>query len=80
MLVIGSLPCAHCSMLQELNKFSQRHDESWLARLKDNLIKAIDHINFCIKLYKMHINTGDTGCASTRGRPSPGRILRWKSR
>ena len=44
MLVIGSPPCTCFSNLQELNKFNQRNDESWLARLNDNLIEAIDHI------------------------------------
>ena len=52
MLVIGSTPCAYFSILQELNKFNMRHDELWLARFNNNsLIKAIDHIKFCIKLY-----------------------------
>ena len=50
MLVIGSPPCTYLSMLQEHNKSNMRHDERWLARFNDNLIKAIGHIKFCIKL------------------------------
>ena len=45
-------------MLQELNEFSQRHDEIWLARLNDNLIKAIGHTKFCIELYRMQMDDG----------------------
>ena len=45
-------------MLQELNKFNMRHYERRLAIFNDNLIKAIDHIKFCIKLYIMQMNAG----------------------
>ena len=58
MLVIGSPPCTYFSIFQELNKFNTRHDERWLARFNDNLIKAIDHIKFCIKLYTRQMNAG----------------------
>ena len=58
MLVIGSPPCTYFSMLQELNKFNMRHDERWLARFNDNLIKAIDHVKFCIKLYLRQMEAG----------------------
>ena len=47
-----------CSMLQELNKFNQRQDEKRVAIFNDNRIKAIDHIKFCIKLYKMQLDAG----------------------
>ena len=50
MLVIGSPPCTYFSTLQELNKFNMRFDEKWLAKFNENLIKAIEHIKFCIKL------------------------------
>ena len=58
MPIIGSPPCTYFSMLQELNKLNQRHSEKCLARLNDNLVKAIDHIKFCIKLYKMQMDAG----------------------
>ena len=45
-------------MPQELNKFNQRHNEKWLAKFNDNLIKAIDHIKFCIKLYGTQMDKG----------------------
>ena len=57
-LVIRSPPCTYFSMLQDLNKFNMRHDERWLARFNDNLIKAIDHIKFCIKLYIRQMSAG----------------------
>ena len=46
------------STLQELNKFNMRCNEQGLARFSDNLIKAIDHIKFCIKLYIRQMNAG----------------------
>ena len=58
MPVIGSPPSTYFSMLQEFNKFNMRHDERWLARFDDNLIKAIDHIKFCIKLYIKQVDVG----------------------
>ena len=58
MLVIGSPPCTHFSTLQELNKFNQRYNEERLARFNDNLIKATEHIRFCIKLYRMQMGNG----------------------
>ena len=58
MRVIRSPPCTYFSMLQELSKFNMRHDERWLARFNDNLIKAIDHIKFCIKLYFRQMEAG----------------------
>ena len=58
MLVIGSLPCTYFPTLQELHKFNMRYDENWLAKLNDNLIKAIDRIKFCIKLYRMQLDEG----------------------
>ena len=57
-LLIGSPPCTYFSMLQELNKFNQRFNEDWLARFNDNLIKAKNHIRFCIVLYKMQMDEG----------------------
>ena len=56
MLVIGSPPFTYFSNLQELNKSNMRHNEEWLARFDDHLIKAIDHIKFCIGLYCRQMN------------------------
>ena len=53
MLLIGSPPCTHFSMLQEPNKSNQRYNEERLTRFNDNLIKATDHIKVCIKLYRL---------------------------
>ena len=50
MLIIGSPPCTYFSTLQEPNKFNQMYNEERLARFNDNLIKATEHIKFCIKL------------------------------
>ena len=58
MLLIGSPPCAYLSTLQEPNKFNMRHDEQWLPRFNDNLIGAIGHIQFCIKLYIGQMEAG----------------------
>ena len=58
MLVVDSPPCTYFSDLQELNKHNMRRNEEWLARFHDNLIKAIDHINFCVKLYWKQMNAG----------------------
>ena len=58
MLVVGSPPCTYVSVLQNLNKFNMRHDERCLARINDNLIKAIGHIEFCIKLYTRQMDAG----------------------
>ena len=77
MLVIGSLPCIYFSMLQELKKFSMRHDERWLARFNDNL-KAIDHIKFSIKLYIKHIDAGRYWLHELHGQRSLGKFQRWK--
>ena len=51
MLVIGPPPCTYFLNLQELNKHNMRHNEEWLARFNDNLIKAIEHIKFCVSIY-----------------------------
>ena len=56
MLVICSPPCTYFSNLQELNKHNMRHNEEWLPRFNDNLIKTIDYIKFCVKLYWKHMN------------------------
>ena len=56
MLFIGSPPCTYFSNLQELNKYNMRHNEEWPARCIDNLIKAIDHIKCCVKLYWKQMN------------------------
>ena len=58
MLVLGSSPCFYFSMLQELNTFHMRHDELWLARFNDNLIKAIGHIKSCTKQYIKQMDAG----------------------
>ena len=53
---IGFPPCTYFSTLQELNKFNQMYNEEWLARFNDNLIKATEHIKFCIKLYRLQMD------------------------
>ena len=58
MLLIGSPPCTYFLALQELNKFNMRHDEQWLARFNDNLIRAIGHIQFCINLHIQQMGSG----------------------
>ena len=45
-------------MLQDFNKCNMRHDERWLAGFNYNLIKAIDQIKFCIKLYLRRMEAG----------------------
>ena len=61
-------------MLQELNKFNMRHDERRPARFNDRLIKAIDHIKFCIKLYIGPMDAGRYGLHEHPGPPKSWQI------
>ena len=35
-----------------------RHNEEWLARFNVNVIKAIEHIKFCVSIYWRQMNAG----------------------
>ena len=58
MLVVGSPPCTYFSTLQELNKFNQRFNLEWMEKFNMNLVKAIEHIKFCIKIYLIQMEAG----------------------
>ena len=49
-LLIGSPPCTHVSVLQELNKWLSRHNQEWLDRSELSRQTAIRHVEFCCKL------------------------------
>ena len=55
-LVIGSPPCTHFSILQNLNWDIQ--DDAWREKFKVHLEKAKEHVQFCVKLYKYQIKNG----------------------
>ena len=57
-LLIGSPPCTYVSVLQELNKWINRDNQEWLDRFELNRQKAIRHVEFCCKLYKMQMAGG----------------------
>ena len=56
--MIGSLPCFYFSSVQDLNKHNLRHDEERMVTFNDNLIKAIEHIKFCVSIYWKQKNAG----------------------
>ena len=57
-LLIGSPPCTYFSILQGLNKWLNRGNPEWLEAFEMNRQKAIRHIRFCCKLYRIQMDAG----------------------
>ena len=57
-LLIGSPPCTYMSVLQELNKWLNRNSQEWLDKFELNRQKAVRHIEFCCRLYKLQMAAG----------------------
>ena len=50
-LVIGSPPCTAFSRIQQLNLHV--HGEAWRLKFEKDKAKAVLHIEFCLKLFKL---------------------------
>ena len=57
-VVIGSPPCTLFSMLQELNLYINRDNKDWLERFKGRWDDAVQHIDFCVHIYKWQLDNG----------------------
>ena len=55
-LIISSLPCPKFSRLQALNLYL--NGDAWRIEFKEERRKAIKHIDFCLKLFKVQQRTG----------------------
>ena len=55
-LIICSPPCTKFSRLQALNLYL--NDETWRIEFEKERLKAIKHIDFCIKLCKVQQRRG----------------------
>ena len=57
-MLIGSPPCTMFSMLQELNLHIHRHDDEWLRGFDERWNAAVQHIDFCVRLYRHQLSEG----------------------
>ena len=57
-VVIGSPPCTLFSMPQELNLHMHKDDAEWLRKFDQRWHDAVQHINFCVQVYRWQINNG----------------------
>ena len=55
-LIIGSPPCMAFSRIQQLNLHI--HGHVWRQRFEEDKAKAVLHIEFCIKLFKIQRSRG----------------------
>ena len=45
-------------MLQELNLHIHREDKEWLRKFEQRWHDAVQHIQFCIQIYRLQLNEG----------------------
>ena len=57
-LLIGSPPCTAFSVLQNLNVHLHKDDTAWMAAFEERKRKAIEHVKFCMHLYRIQSQVG----------------------
>ena len=57
-MIIGSPPCTMFSQLQELNLHVHKGDEEWLREFDRKWEQAAQHIDFCVRIYRLQLNEG----------------------
>ena len=55
LVVIGSPPCTHFSMLQELNIAVHGKNVEWMRKFEEAKRKAVRHVEFCCKIYEFQL-------------------------
>ena len=57
-LLIGSPPCTMFSILQQLNLAIHAEDVEWMRRFRKEWQVAVQHIEFCIRVYRHQLSQG----------------------
>ena len=57
-LLIGSPMCTVFSIIQNLNLHIHRDDPVWLAKYEEAKMKAVKHVEFCVKIYRHQMSRG----------------------
>ena len=57
-IVVGSPPCTAFSVIQNLNLHKFKDDENWMKAFEEKKRQAVEHVRFCMQLYKMQMQNG----------------------